>query len=49
MDEILQAQARVTTLTNSRVARIVELRANMISSESASELTQQSIANEEDE
>lgn len=49
MDEILQAQARVTTLTNSRVARIVELRANMISSESAAELTQQSIANEEDE
>jgi len=49
MDEILQAQARVTLLTNSRIARIVELRASMISSQSAAELTQQSIANEEDE
>lgn len=49
MDEILQGQARVTTLTNSRVARILELRASMISSQSAAELTQQSVANEEDE
>lgn len=49
MDEILQGQARVTLLTNSRLARIIELRASMISSQSAAELTQQSIANEEDE
>lgn len=49
LDEILQAEARVTTLANSRLARILELRASMISSQSAAELTQQSVANEEDE
>ena len=49
MDEILQAESRVTLATASRLARVLELRANMVSSQSTAELTQQTVANEDDE
>ena len=47
VDKVLNAEGMVILLSSSRIARILELRASMISSEATSELTQQSNSDEQ--
>lgn len=47
IDKVLNAEGMVLLLSASRIARILELKAGMISSEATSELTQQSNSGEE--